>query len=243
MTWQVEVDGEPWDIDYLMEITQGGPQRILLDPRGVGYLYESDSLNALMTSAEVVITARDELRVLSGILKLERGVSVLMQPGAVSRVAHDGGRDTFLRHRSSGPRVLFGSPTELQSGPVSDAPPLNATPPRAATILQVSARDTAVSKVLRLLSDPDAASWVGLYRIHEVIEADVGGQHSMQKMGWVSSEDLKRFKHSANSVQVGGDAARHGKEQHLPPKNPLTLSEAASYLTYVLHTWLASKSA
>ena len=242
MTWQVEVVGDPWDLEYLMEISQGGPRRVLSDPRGIGYLYESNSFNALMTSAKVATTARDELGVLSGILKLEHDASEPLRQGAVSRVTHDGGRDTFLQHRSSGPRVRFGAPTALQSGPAGDAPPLNATPPRAAAILQVSARDTAVSKVLRLLSDPDAASWVGLYRIHEVIEADVGGQHSMQKMGWVSSEDLKRFKHSANSVQVGGDAARHGKEQHLPPNDPLTVSEAASYLTYIVQTWLASKS-
>lgn len=242
MTWQVKVDGDPWDLEYLMKIMQGGPRRILLDTRGIGYLYQSDSFNALRTSAEVATTARDELGVLTGILMLEYNGFEPLRQGEVSRMSHGSGRDTFAQHRSSGHRVRFGTPTALQAGPAGDDPPLNATPFCAAAVLQVSARNTAVSKVLRLLADPVAVSWVGLYRIHEVIEADVGGMHSMQKMGWVSSEDMKRFKHSANSVQVAGDAARHGKELNLPPKNPLSLSEAESYLTHIVKTWLANKS-
>lgn len=56
-----------------------------------------------------------------------------------------------------------------------------------------------------------------------------------------SPEDLKRFKHSANSVTVAGDHARHGRELEQPPKKPMTPEEAIAYLNYVAQAWLASK--
>jgi hypothetical protein len=110
-------------------------------------------------------------------------------------------------------------------------------------LFQLAAGDKAIAKVLRLLSASDAMTWVGLYRIHEVIEDDAGGQHKLEKQGWGSTDDLRRFKHSANSMQVGGDKSRHGKEPQVPPKNPMTLAEAEAYAKYIVQAWLASKGA
>lgn len=96
---------------------------------------------------------------------------------------------------------------------------------------------------MRLLAAPDHKSWVGMYRIHEVIEADVGSERALIKRDWGSEKDLKRFKHSANSVAVAGDSARHGREVEQPPKHPMSVDEAAAYLNYVLQSWLSSKGA
>lgn len=94
-----------------------------------------------------------------------------------------------------------------------------------------------------VLAAPDQKSWVNMYRIHEVIEADVGSENALKRQCWGSAQDLKRFKHSANSVTVGGDSARHGKEVEQPPKHPMSVDEAADYLNYVLQSWLSSKGA
>jgi hypothetical protein len=115
--------------------------------------------------------------------------------------------------------------------------------PCSAVFLELSAADPAIAEVLRLLSAPDAMTWVSLFRIHEVIEDDVEGQHKLERKGWGSADDLRRFKHSANSVQVGGDKSRHGKESLIPPKNPMTLAEAEAYAKYIVQAWFASKGA
>ena len=108
-------------------------------------------------------------------------------------------------------------------------------------MMQLAKTDTSVAKVMRLIAAPDHKSWVGMYRIHEVIEEDVGGEYKLQSRDWGSTKDLKRFKHSANSVSVGGDSARHGKEVEQPPNNPMPIDEAYAYLNYVLQSWLSSK--
>jgi hypothetical protein len=240
MTWQVQVEGDPWDLDYLIRLSEGSRWRFLRDVASVGYLYESDTLAALATSDEVERVARDELACLSGILKLERDSREPLRQRAIFRVSDDGGRDAFVRAQGFRP-IRFGTPSMLQTDAAGNALPEQTVQSRAAAILQVAAGNIAVSKVLRLLSAADAESWVGLYRVHEVIEADVGGQHTMQTKGWTSADDLKRFKHSANSVHVGGDGSRHGRELQLPPKNPMNLPEAAAYVAKIMRSWLASK--
>jgi hypothetical protein len=146
-------------------------------------------------------------------------------------------------HESLHLRVEMGAVTAVVTDAAGNAIAQPPPPPRSAVLLDLAAADAAIAKVLRLLSGSDAMTWVGLYRIHEVIENDVGGQHKLEKEGWGSAEDLRRFKHSANSVQVGGDKSRHGKEPQFPPKNPMTLAEAEAYAKYIVQASLASKGA
>jgi hypothetical protein len=46
-------------------------------------------------------------------------------------------------------------------------------PPTTLTIAQLAINDSAVAKAMRVMAS-DGTSWVGLYRIHEVVEDDVG---------------------------------------------------------------------
>jgi hypothetical protein len=92
-----------------------------------------------------------------------------------------------------------------------------------------------------LLANRDAVTWVGLYRIHEVVEHDVGGREALIKLGRVSKQQLKRFTHSSNSVAAAGDQARHGKEITQPPKNPMSLEEAKAFVMGLLTAWFNSK--
>lgn len=243
--WQVQLEGDHRDLEYLARTFPAGPQKVLRDSHGPGFLYESTSFHSCTTSEEVEQVAETQLAVLSGILKLERDARDPLRHGAVYKPNQNGGRDIFVRVRESiQARVEFGAViaivTDAAGNVVAPPPP---PPPRSALLLALSSTDGAVAKALRLLSAPDVMTWVGLYRLHEVIEADVGGQHMLAKSGWGSAEDLRRFKHSANSVQVGGDQSRHGKEPQTPPKNPMSLSEAEAYAKYIAQAWLGSKGA
>jgi hypothetical protein len=115
-------------------------------------------------------------------------------------------------------------------------------PPRTVALVNLSLSDEAVAKALRLL-DADGNSWVGLYRLHEVVSADVGGDDKLAKLAGFSEKIPRRFRHCANSVQVAGDSSRHGDETNAPPKHPITLNEASAYVMQVLNAWFAIKGA
>jgi hypothetical protein len=243
--WQVQLQGDVRDLKFLAEVFATGPRKVLCDDKGSGYLYESESFHSCSNLQEVEQLAESELAVLSGILKLERKARGSFKHGAIFRLNPTGGRDVFVSiHESIEVQVELGDVTVVLTDAAGKiiaqtAPP----PPRSAVLLQLAIESAAVEKVLRLLSAPDAKTWVGLFRIFEVIEDDVGGNHMLKKQGWGSSDDMRRFKHSANSVQVGGDNSRHGKEPMVPPKNPMALSEAEAYIKYIVQAWLESKRA
>lgn len=242
--WQVQLEGDVRDLDFLANIFTAGARKVIRDEMGPGYLYESDSFHPCSTSEEVAQLAEGEVAVLSGILKLEHSARDVLRCNAVYRPIPNGGRHVFVRCCETIRIGLeMGAATALVTDSLGNVINRPAPPPRFVTLMTLSETDAAIAKILRLLSAPDAMTWVGLYRIHEVIEKDMGGQHMLEKQSWCSAAELRRFRHSANSVQVGGDHSRHGKEHHEPPKNPMSLAEAEAYAKFIVQAWLTSKGA
>jgi hypothetical protein len=102
------------------------------------------------------------------------------------------------------------------------------------------AKALAEAQAARALRLRDAAplSWTALYRLFEVIETGVGGADVIVAKDWISKSQMRRFKHSANSVAAAGDEARHGVERTEPPANPMTISEARALIDILLSRWL-----
>lgn len=242
--WQVQVQGWTSDLEHLARHFVSTSFRVSKDERDSGFLYESDSFAACQTSEEVLKLANNELCVLSGVLKMVRDSPEPLRTGAVYRRNAAGGRDVFLHIQETlHVRAEIGEVAVAVTDADGNVITRPAPPPRTVTIARLAVTDASVAKAMRLLAAPDYKSWVGMYRIHEVIEADVGSESALKKRGWGSAQDLKRFKRSANSVTVAGDSARHGNEVEQPPKHPMSVDEAAAYLNYVLQSWLSSKGA
>jgi hypothetical protein len=240
--WEVQIRGLLPDLEHLATHFTSINSKVFRDERDGSYFYYSRAFKACDTSEKVFALANDDIAVLSGVLRFVRGSPEPLLTGAVHKHHADGKRDQFLhmselfQNRNEFFEALI-TTTDAQGNIVQPLP----QPPRTVSIFKLTAQDTSVTKVMRLFAAPDAKTWVGLFRIYEVIEADAGGQHSLQKKDWGSNTDLNRFKHSANSIEVAGDAARHGKEDKLPPSNPMTIEEAFTYVNNLIQAWLASK--
>lgn len=242
--WQVQIQGWASDLEHLEHYFTTALARVVKDDRDGGYAYESNTFTQCSTSEDVLAIADEEVSVLSGILKIVRDSHEPLRTGAVYKRNAAGGRDVFVHiHETLQARAEVGAITVTVGDSKGNVVIRPQPPSRTLVIARLATTDTSVAKAMRLLAQKDCKSWVGMYRIHEVIEADVGGEHTLKKFGWGSARDLKRFKHSANSVKVAGDAARHGKELDRPPTNPMSVEEATAYLNYIVKAWLASKSA
>lgn len=82
----------------------------------------------------------------------------------------------------------------------------------------------------RSIRDKSQLLWTDLYRLFEVVVDGAGGIDVIVTDGWASRTQLRRFKHSANSVKAAGDQARHGVEPTTPPPDAMTISEARALL-------------
>lgn len=105
------------------------------------------------------------------------------------------------------------------------------------SMIDLSLNNNVVEKVLRLRDKP-TLSWVDLYRIFETVETD---ENPVDK-GWISKTERKRFHHTANSIYVIGDEARHGKETTQPPKTPMPKKDALSMVDRIIELWLSEKT-
>jgi hypothetical protein len=189
-----------------------------------------DDVDAVRAKAERIVEA------LSGIARLLTGVGSALKVESLARVRESGARDYFLQ-LEPGVLRLSGSAISMlvmrQDGTTEERGPLD----RAPEWLTKALSDVSMAKALRLRDDA-GLSWTDVYRLFEVIEAGAGGTEALVGNGWTSVNQTRRFKHSANSVTVAGDEARHGTERGEPPGDPMTIEEARAYVGGLLRTWL-----
>jgi hypothetical protein len=65
----------------------------------------------------------------------------------------------------------------------------------------------------------------------------------MHGLGWVSKNELERFRHTANSYKILGAEARHARDRFDPPKNPMTFAEADRFVRKLIREWVVWKTA
>lgn len=236
MTWRVQISGEKLDLEALSKSFTDDDLRLVAEDNK--YFLESKKFESTSASDEVLKMAGYFLAVLSGVARLAYGARTPLTPDHVFHIRPDGGKDVFVHLTETlHLRAVLSNVTVITS---DGSKVMIETPDPALSWARVADKDEAVSKALRLFGI-DAKDWVGLYRLFEVIEQDVGGIRQIDAAGWATEDSLRRFKHTANSPAITGDLARHGKENTQPPKNPMNLSEARSLIEVILHSWLRAK--
>ena len=99
-----------------------------------------------------------------------------------------------------------------------------------------------VGRILHLaalmLEGDDEIDWVAGYSALEAIKHDLGGrQLDGEKLGWWTDAELRNFKATANSVEVLGPRARHGKPFGLSERR-MTTKDASWFVRRVAASWL-----
>jgi hypothetical protein len=91
-----------------------------------------------------------------------------------------------------------------------------------------------------MLRDGEEFNWSAAYAAMEIVESELRAQGvDGQSLGWWSRREMRRFTGTANSPEVLGVAARHGKPRGLPPKT-MTASDANWFIRGIVARWLSS---
>src|SRR5712692_5549120 len=222
MAWMVQLAGDASDLAALAQSLTGSDINVSHD--GQEYVLTLERFAQTHDEAVVRQEAEDIVAMLNGASRLALDTTQSIRVGAVYRRREDGKRDIFvfpepavIRFRAISPTVKV---THLD-GTVEEFHP--ADPVKQWTALALS--NDAVANVFRILS-AGTLDWVNLYRIFEIVAADVGGLDSVASNGWGTNASMKLFKHTANSPGALGLDARHGAETTQPPPKPMTISEA-----------------
>jgi hypothetical protein len=118
-------------------------------------------------------------------------------------------------------------------------PVLRSGLPDPSQFVSLGLRNEAAAKALRLFSAE--LDWVNLYRIYEVIVQDVV-ESVLIRSEWVTQDEIKAFRGSANNASVTGDFSRHGKMNESAPQLIMSLASSQRLIARLLRTWLYSMS-
>ena len=223
--WEIRAVGDESELARVQAHLLVEGFRLRHDPIAGEWWMRWDRLDTLDNSREALMLARQELATISGILKVSYGSSSAIRPGGIMKVHMDGRRDYQL---------VVTRGLQLHVSLTGD---------HGAGLRRLAASNPVLAKALRLYGAEDFESWVGLFRLHEVVVDEAQGTQRLIEQGWISENDHRRFKHSANSVSVGGDQSRHGKEPTQPPSSPMSLADATAYVENLFQSWLSSKRA
>jgi hypothetical protein len=235
MKWEVQLNGDTHDLRELAKSLTNDELRII--ERDQQFFLETVRFSKLTSSDEVTSVTSDILPILTGAVRLSLGGRTPLQIANIAKVREDGGRDIFVSVSDTiHVRATVGVEITRSDGSIEVLNPAD----KVFNWVSIAFSNDNVAKALRLLG-ANEHDWVSLYRLYEVIEADVGGIDKIASEGWATKKAIRRFKHTANSPGAIGDSARHGKESSEPPVEPMDLGEAVPLVEVILHNWLRSK--
>ena len=107
--------------------------------------------------------------------------------------------------------------------------------PFADEVFNFGSRDDTISFVLEAITLP--TSWTSLYLVYEAIAKYVGGQHELEKQGWVTKDELSKFRLAANKTRIISEGARHA-DLDADPTSFIRLVEAHGIINRLAVRWL-----
>lgn len=239
--WEVDLVGDESDLNHLVKHFTNGPCHIWRDETTGQVLMRVDGFPPNAEARQVQEAASVTVRQLSGVLKVIRGSKTPLQTGGVMQRQANGTRNVFLFAESLAMATCFMEAAVFVRDANGNLVERPSPPPRTLVLAKLMLTDAALAKAMRLRDANDAGTWVGLYRLYEVIKHDVGSERAMVSRGWTSKAQQDRYRHTSNSPDAAGDDARHGATNDEPPANPMTLEEARTFVEGILQAWLDKK--
>lgn len=234
MEWFVKIRGERSDLEGLCKSVNS--RKLCIIQEGQDFILKSADFNSLIDADEVRSKANEIISWINGAAMLDLGMRKSLAVDSVVKICNDGKWNFFVQPEAVSMLCSVNTPDVAIDGVVQQ---VHQKGPISSWIT-VARYDTSVAKVLRLYGSSEH-DWVGLYRIYEVIENDIGGVNRIVKNGWATNESIRLFKRTANSPGAIGDKSRHGGRATEPPKHPMKLSEAKSLVETIIHKWFRLK--
>ncbi|MFD0959015.1 hypothetical protein [Paenibacillus chungangensis] len=230
MKWIICLSGDEADLYELSKSLN--TEYLTVFKEGDQYYLKSSQILSTDEYREVSEKVKELVDLINGATKLALGTRNTIAVTDIYVQKDDGGRILFgSAHLSASIRVRASTQIIRADGTIEICNPADSV----SNWLDLSQKNELINKVFKLISH-DSDSWIGLFKIFEVIDKDSG----IRSFSSVSSENLKRFTQTANSYKAVGMEARHALDYE-PPKKPMNITEARSLIYIVVNEWLRQK--
>jgi hypothetical protein len=232
MEWIVELSGDTSDLDELSKVFTTPDLCIQKD--GEKFLLKSENFRSCASPDDVKKISSEILQNLTAGIKLSLDARKKLDIDSILQVGDDGSKHYFIESSiTASSRCSASGEIIHQDGTKEEFHQADPIP----KWIKIAHNDAKVAKAFSLIC-ADFNSWYTLYKILEVLEED----HFKPIMrGGRYKKIADNFTHTADCYKTTGLDARHAKEIKTPPKNPMSLSEAKSFIKMLLHEWLKEK--
>lgn len=248
MKWAFQIERTSLDRRNLVDLLNNiGYELVYLkDPE---FVFCSESLNACENVGEVWEHAKRAWKLISKITEIDPELSLGPVIDFTSGIPT---RHHFLEAEPITIKFEISSPT------LSISPPSDLSPEQLAewkehkdeqeyqnkletqlSKLEPAFREPRAIKVLQLLKQKKH-SGESLYKIYELLEGHPSQRKEFQKKFNIPENEFRRFSDAVHNPSVSGDLARHAYEEKPKTANPMSISEAESFVLNIANRWLAS---
>jgi hypothetical protein len=223
--WMVRLEGSAADLQEFPYMFRS--DRLNVRKEGGDYYLRSSEFDALSDVDEVRARALELIPLMTGIVKLRAGYAEAVTADVVVKVNDDGTTQRFV--------LLAGSlRARATLRMLQDTPASELTEAERWMTLALQG-DEKVVDALRFFEEP--TTWWSLRKAYEVVETELKQPSKIDKLGWASLDDIKRFKEWAGHYV-------HGEQSSPPDANrypQLPLVEAEAFIQMLLTRWLRWK--
>lgn len=231
--WWARLEGEKLDLEALAGVL-GHRSRVQVRQFDGRYYMKMVEFDQLDESGDVETRAGEILRIVNGAARVQYGDSREVRVDAAARVQPNGQIQHFV-HASAALHLRARVSATLTVNGESAAAARE--PTIAERAVETALNDPQAERALRIFGRDDV-DYRDLYHVFEIAEAAIGS--GIYSDGTVTAVEVRRFKHTANSVHALGDQARHGREATQPPSQPTSFAEAQALVGQVLRAWFAA---
>jgi hypothetical protein len=231
--WSVEINGHEADISDIAS-RMPGAIRLLRRPDPDGWELTAERFQRFSGAESVRTAAAEMLVVLNGLATARLGDAQPMAVGNVCVRRADGSKDVF----ANADDTMHVRSRAFAATIRADGSAVVAQPRSWENDLDLADGDEAVRAALAFLSIA-RPNWHAIYAALEIVLNDrrTGGREGLQHWANISTGQLKRFTHTANSFKALGVTARYGREVDRPTE-PMTLADGREFVRSAVASWL-----
>lgn len=225
--WKIQLSGDEPTL-ALMSNTLRAPELQVIR-EGDQFFLKAPRFNGIRGSLEILNASEELLRPLRGLFRLYAN-----QPAEVIAVnfyceapGHEHGMVTL---DSGGPIIVRGTDDVARAAGLVSSDETGQI--QGERLLAAALKSPAMVRALQILDAPDE-EWARIYKLLEIVEAELGGTDSIVAMGVGTKSQIKLLKRTANTH-------RHEAQTQAPPPNPMPLDEAKLLARTIVMRWIES---
>jgi hypothetical protein len=234
MDWKVALIGNETSLQELAKVWN--KPELTIEKEVDSYILNSSHFTSLTSDQDVREKADMLLVPLNAGIKLELGIVRPIEITHTIQIRPNGAKLAYKMCYEVVVASAFSEPEVIIKNEKGEIREIRNPADSTLSLSELAQSDVNVTKVCQYINQ-DLNSWLTLYKIYEVIEAECFPPLQRNGEYW---KKAALFRRTANNPSSSGLNSRHAIDDS-PPETPMSLSDAQNFIKLLIKEWLETK--